>query len=68
MGEDVQDRVWEMVESEIEKIVDANIGDGRDMERYDDRIHEAYVGSDPDDERHARRHRGAGRAMTWSTS
>ena len=30
MGEDVQDRVWEMVEGEIEKIVDANIGDGRD--------------------------------------
>jgi len=47
MGEDVQDRVWEMVEGEVEKIVDANMGDGRDMERYDDRIHEAYGGLVP---------------------
>jgi preprotein translocase subunit SecA len=47
MGEDVQDRVWEMVEGEIEKIVDANMGDGRDMERNDDQIHEAYVGLVP---------------------
>src|SRR4051794_29017229 len=47
MGEDVQDRVWEMVEGEVEKIVDANMGDGRDMERNDDQIHEAYVGLVP---------------------
>ena len=47
MGEDIQDRVWEMVESEIEKIVDANIGDGRDLERYDEQILEAYVGLVP---------------------
>jgi preprotein translocase subunit SecA len=47
MGEDIQDRVWEMVEREIEKIVDANIGDGRDLERFDDRILEAYTGLVP---------------------
>jgi preprotein translocase subunit SecA len=47
MGEDIQDRVWEMVEGEIEKIVDANIGDGRDLERYDDKILEAYTGLVP---------------------
>jgi len=47
MGEDIQDRVWEMVEREIEKIVDANIGEGRDLERYDDRILEAYTGLVP---------------------
>jgi preprotein translocase subunit SecA len=47
MGEDVQDRIWEMVEAEIEKIVDANIGDGRDLERDDDKILEAYVGLVP---------------------
>ncbi len=47
MGEDVQDRVWEMVEREIEKIVDANIGDSRDLERFDDRIHESYTGLVP---------------------
>jgi preprotein translocase subunit SecA len=50
MGEDIQDRVWEMVEAEIEKIVDANIGDGRDLERYDDQIHEAYAGLVPSTE------------------
>ena len=47
MGEDVQERVWAMIESEIEKIVDGNIGEGRDTERYDERIHEAYVGLVP---------------------
>jgi preprotein translocase subunit SecA len=47
MGEDVQDRVWQMIEGEIEKIVDANIGDGRDLERYDDTILEAYSGLVP---------------------
>jgi preprotein translocase subunit SecA len=47
MGEDIQDRVWEMVEREIEKIVDANIGDGRDLERFDDKILEAYTGLVP---------------------
>jgi preprotein translocase subunit SecA len=47
LGEDVQDRVWEMVEREIEKIVDANIGDSRDLERFDDRIHESYAGLVP---------------------
>jgi preprotein translocase subunit SecA len=47
MGEDIQDRVWEMVEREIEKIVDANIGDGRDLERYDEQILEAYTGLVP---------------------
>ena len=47
MGEDIQDRVWEMVEGEIEKIVDANIGDGRDLERYDEQILEAYTGLVP---------------------
>jgi preprotein translocase subunit SecA len=47
MGEDIQDRVWEMVEREIEKIVDANIGDGRDMERFDEQILEAYTGLVP---------------------
>jgi preprotein translocase subunit SecA len=47
MGEDIQDRVWEMVEREIEKIVDANIGDSRDLERFDDRIHESYTGLVP---------------------
>jgi preprotein translocase subunit SecA len=47
MGEDIQDRVWEMVEREIEKIVDANIGDGRDLERFDDAILEAYTGLVP---------------------
>ena len=47
MGEDIQDRVWEMVEREIEKIVDANIGDSRDLERFDDRIHETYTGLVP---------------------
>jgi preprotein translocase subunit SecA len=47
MGEDIQDRVWEMVEREIEKIVDANMGDGKDLERYDDRIYEAYKGLVP---------------------
>jgi preprotein translocase subunit SecA len=47
MGEDVQDRVWEMIEAEIEKIVDANIGDGRDLERYDDKILETYSGLVP---------------------
>jgi preprotein translocase subunit SecA len=47
MGEDIQDRVWEMVEREIEKIVEANIGDGRDMERFDDQILEAYTGLAP---------------------
>jgi preprotein translocase subunit SecA len=46
-GEDIQDRVWEMVESEIEKIVDANIGDSRDLERFDDKILEAYAGLVP---------------------
>jgi preprotein translocase subunit SecA len=50
MGEDIQDRVWEMVEAEIEKIVDASIGDGRDLERDDDQIHEAYVGLVPSTE------------------
>ncbi len=47
MGEDIQDRVWEMVEREIEKIVDANIGDSRDLERFDDKILEAYAGLVP---------------------
>jgi preprotein translocase subunit SecA len=47
MGEDIQDRVWEMVEAEIEKIVDANIGDSRDLERFDDQIYEAYSGLVP---------------------
>ena len=47
MGEDIQDRVWEMVEREIEKIVDANIGDSRDLERFDDKILEAYTGLVP---------------------
>jgi preprotein translocase subunit SecA len=47
MGEDIQDRVWEMVEREIEKIVDANIGDGRDLERFDEQILEAYTGLVP---------------------
>jgi preprotein translocase subunit SecA len=47
MGEDIQDRVWEMVEREIEKIVDANIGDGRDLERFDDQVLEAYTGLVP---------------------
>ncbi len=47
MGEDIQDRVWEMVEREIEKIVDANIGDGRDLERFDEQILEAYSGLVP---------------------
>jgi preprotein translocase subunit SecA len=47
MGEDIQDRVWEMVEREIEKIVEANIGDGRDLERFDDQIFEAYTGLVP---------------------
>ena len=47
MGEDIEDRVWEMVEREIEKIVDANIGDGRDLERFDDKILEAYTGLVP---------------------
>jgi preprotein translocase subunit SecA len=47
MGEDIQDRVWEMVEREIEKIVDANIGDGRDLERFDEAIYEAYSGLVP---------------------
>jgi preprotein translocase subunit SecA len=46
-GEDIQDRVWEMVEREIEKIVDANIGDSRDMERFDEQILEAFVGLVP---------------------
>ena len=47
MGEDVQDRIWEMVEAEIEKIVDANFGEGRDLERSDDKILEAYAGLVP---------------------
>ncbi|HEX2283194.1 MAG TPA: preprotein translocase subunit SecA [Thermomicrobiales bacterium] len=47
MGEDIQDRVWEMVEREVEKIVEANIGDGRDLERFDDQILEAYTGLVP---------------------
>src|SRR3954471_10249567 len=47
MGEDVQDRVWEMVEREIEKIVDANIGEGRDLERFDEQILETYTGLVP---------------------
>ncbi|MBA3450890.1 MAG: preprotein translocase subunit SecA [Chloroflexia bacterium] len=47
MGEDIQERVWEMVEREIEKIVDANIGDSRDLERFDDKIEETYVGLVP---------------------
>jgi preprotein translocase subunit SecA len=46
-GQDIQDRVWEMVEREIEKIVSANIGDSRDLERFDDRIFEAYGGLVP---------------------
>ena len=46
-GEDIQDRVWEMVEREIEAIVDANVGDGRDMERFDEPILEAYTGLMP---------------------
>jgi preprotein translocase subunit SecA len=46
-GEDIQERVWEMVEREIEKIVTANIGDSRDLERFDDRIYEAYNGLVP---------------------
>jgi preprotein translocase subunit SecA len=47
MGEDIQDRVWEMVEREIEEIVEANIGDGRDLERFDDQILETYSGLVP---------------------
>ena len=47
MGEDIQDRVWAMVEREVEKIVDANIGDSRDLERFDDQILEAYAGLVP---------------------
>jgi preprotein translocase subunit SecA len=46
-GDDIQDRVWEMVEHEIEKIVSANIGDSRDMERFDEGILEAYTGLVP---------------------
>ncbi|MEZ4565285.1 MAG: preprotein translocase subunit SecA [Thermomicrobiales bacterium] len=46
-GEDIQERVWDMVEREIEKIVDANMGDGKDLERYDDRIFETYKGLVP---------------------
>ncbi|MFT4040567.1 MAG: SEC-C metal-binding domain-containing protein [Thermomicrobiales bacterium] len=46
-GEDIQERIWEMVEREIEKIVAANIGDGKDLERYDDKLFEAYKGLVP---------------------
>jgi preprotein translocase subunit SecA len=46
-GEDIQERVWEMVEREIEKLVDAHMGDGKDLERYNDRIFEAYKGLVP---------------------
>ncbi|MFN8592682.1 MAG: preprotein translocase subunit SecA [Thermomicrobiales bacterium] len=46
-GEDVQDRVWDMVEGEIEKIVDANIGDGKDLLRDDETLIENYTGFVP---------------------
>jgi preprotein translocase subunit SecA len=46
-GDDIQDRIWEMVEREIESIVDANIGDGRETERFDEPILEAYTGLVP---------------------
>ena len=58
MGEDIQDRVWEMVEREIEKIVDANIGDGRDLERYDDADSRGLHRTRADDDGHARGDRG----------
>ena len=58
MGEDIQDRVWEMVEREIEKIVDANIGDGRDLERFDDTNSRGLHRTRADDDGHARRDRG----------
>lgn len=47
MGEDIQDRVWEMIEREIEKLVSANIGESRDTERNDEGLYEAYAGLVP---------------------
>jgi preprotein translocase subunit SecA len=41
-GEDMFDRVWEMIEAEITSIVDANFGDGRDTQTDYEEIFRAY--------------------------
>ena len=41
-GEDMQDRVWGMVEGEIEGLVDGNLGDGRDTDTDLEAMVEAF--------------------------
>ncbi|MCC6313167.1 MAG: preprotein translocase subunit SecA, partial [Thermomicrobiales bacterium] len=41
-GEDMSERVWQMIEGEVERLVDANMGDGRDTETNWEAIRETY--------------------------
>ncbi len=46
-GDDMQDRVWGMVEAEVEKMVRGHQGDGRDAETDVEGLHESYLGLVP---------------------
>src|SRR3954462_13560418 len=47
MDDEIQDRGWVLLDRELVKIVDANIGEGRDLERFDEQILEACTGVVP---------------------
>jgi preprotein translocase subunit SecA len=46
-GDDQQERIWQMIEAEVERIVDGHLGDGRDTETDLDAMYEAYAGLVP---------------------
>ena len=46
-GDDMQERIWEMIERQIEYIVDSHLGDGRDTESNPEALFEAYRGLVP---------------------
>ena len=68
MGEDIQDRVWEMIEREIEKIVDANIGEAAIWSGSTTAFYEAYTGLVPMIEGRRSRRSPASTATSWSSS
>ncbi|MGI9254483.1 MAG: preprotein translocase subunit SecA [Thermomicrobiales bacterium] len=46
-GDDQQERIWKMIESEIERTIDGYLGDGRDTETDLDGLYEGYIGLVP---------------------
>jgi preprotein translocase subunit SecA len=46
-GDDMQERVWGMIEAEVEQMVRSHQGEGRDAEPDLDGLHEAYLGLVP---------------------